>query len=251
MFRAAAYRRRETESQRRVASHEHGQLGHPGSRGATGTAPPPPWRAMYVPPGKGVVEGNEIPYQPWALEKKKENFAKRMVMDTGRSESWRSRGQVLLARRAARHLYALSFSDHPGNRKDSDRIRIRPRRTRDSPGEGGCAPYLAVDTGWAIPRAAGRVRRWWSTCGPDRPDVVRSRRQLPQRRAARGGALHADRAGRVDLRSDHRGPEGVYAALEDEHAVYRHLERRQVHEVQCVEFAEPFMYGSISDPPLK
>jgi hypothetical protein len=27
-----------------------------------------------VPAGKGVVEGNELPYQPWALEKKKENF---------------------------------------------------------------------------------------------------------------------------------------------------------------------------------
>src|SRR5262245_36106053 len=38
--------------------------------------------SFYVPPGKGVVEGNELPYQPWALEKKKENFAKRMVMDT-------------------------------------------------------------------------------------------------------------------------------------------------------------------------
>ena len=31
-----------------------------------------------VPPGQGVVEGNEIPYQPWALAKKKENFAKRL-----------------------------------------------------------------------------------------------------------------------------------------------------------------------------
>jgi len=27
-----------------------------------------------VPAGQGVVEGNEIPYQEWALAKKKENF---------------------------------------------------------------------------------------------------------------------------------------------------------------------------------
>src|SRR5262245_53527008 len=27
-----------------------------------------------VPPGQGVVEGGQIPYQPWALEKRKENF---------------------------------------------------------------------------------------------------------------------------------------------------------------------------------
>jgi hypothetical protein len=34
-----------------------------------------------VPAGMGVVEGNEIPYQPWALEKKKENLAKRLTID--------------------------------------------------------------------------------------------------------------------------------------------------------------------------
>jgi len=34
-----------------------------------------------VPGGQGVVEGNEIPYQPWAAAKKKENFAKRETLD--------------------------------------------------------------------------------------------------------------------------------------------------------------------------
>ena len=33
------------------------------------------------PAGLGIVEGNEIPYQPWALAKKKENFEKRMTAD--------------------------------------------------------------------------------------------------------------------------------------------------------------------------
>ena len=36
---------------------------------------------MGVPAGQGVVEGNDIPYQPWALAKKKENFEKRMTAD--------------------------------------------------------------------------------------------------------------------------------------------------------------------------
>jgi len=35
-----------------------------------------------TPPGEGVVVGGEIPYQPWALEKKKQNYAKRMTDDT-------------------------------------------------------------------------------------------------------------------------------------------------------------------------
>jgi hypothetical protein len=34
-----------------------------------------------IPAGQGVVEGNEIPYQPWGAEKKKENFANRATAD--------------------------------------------------------------------------------------------------------------------------------------------------------------------------
>src|ERR1043166_7773593 len=42
--------------------------------------PGPLWQAGAigaVPAGQGVVEGGEIPYKPAALEKKKQNFAKR------------------------------------------------------------------------------------------------------------------------------------------------------------------------------
>jgi hypothetical protein len=36
---------------------------------------------LGVPAGQGVVEGNEIPYQPWAAAKRKENFEKRATAD--------------------------------------------------------------------------------------------------------------------------------------------------------------------------
>jgi len=36
---------------------------------------------LGVPAGQGVVEGNEIPYQPWADARKKENFEKRLTDD--------------------------------------------------------------------------------------------------------------------------------------------------------------------------
>jgi len=36
---------------------------------------------LGVPAGQGVVEGNEIPYQPWALKRKQENFATRATAD--------------------------------------------------------------------------------------------------------------------------------------------------------------------------
>lgn len=43
-------------------------------------AGPPQFGALFAEPaGPGIVEGNEIPYQPWALAKKKENFEKRLV----------------------------------------------------------------------------------------------------------------------------------------------------------------------------
>ena len=41
---------------------------------------PPQFGALYAQPaGPGIVEGNEVPYQPWAAAKKKENFEKRLV----------------------------------------------------------------------------------------------------------------------------------------------------------------------------
>ena len=36
---------------------------------------------LGVPAGQGVVEGNEIPYQPWALARKMENFKNRHTTD--------------------------------------------------------------------------------------------------------------------------------------------------------------------------
>ena len=43
---------------------------------------PPQFGALFSEPaGLGVVEGNEIPYQAWAAEKKQENFAKRWELD--------------------------------------------------------------------------------------------------------------------------------------------------------------------------
>lgn len=41
---------------------------------------PPQFGAMFaMPAGPGIVEGNEIPYQRWALAKKKENYENRFV----------------------------------------------------------------------------------------------------------------------------------------------------------------------------
>jgi len=40
--------------------------------------------SLGVPAGRGVVEGNEIPYQPWALERRQQNAAERAMRDPDR-----------------------------------------------------------------------------------------------------------------------------------------------------------------------
>jgi hypothetical protein len=37
--------------------------------------------SLGVPAGQGVVEGGAVPYQPWALERRKENFEKRATLN--------------------------------------------------------------------------------------------------------------------------------------------------------------------------
>src|ERR1700737_1779692 len=49
---------------------------------SAGPGPVPALGAVgAVPAGTSVVEGDEIPYQPWAMAKKKENYEKRWVED--------------------------------------------------------------------------------------------------------------------------------------------------------------------------
>jgi hypothetical protein len=52
-------------------------------------AGPSPYPAILgamdaIPPGQGVIEGGRIPYQDWALAKKKQNFEKRLARPTDR-----------------------------------------------------------------------------------------------------------------------------------------------------------------------
>ena len=164
--------------------------------------------AFSVPPGLGVVEGDEIPVPAGGAG---EEAGQRRQLDDARS-----RGQVLHAGRAARHLHAVSLSDRAVGRQRPDDLRVRqrqPHRAHEQPGE---EPGAGVDGMVARPlgrRDAGRRR--------DRPhgrDVVRSRRQLPQRRAEGDRALHRDRRQHAAVRGDDRGSEGVLAAVEDEHA---------------------------------
>jgi len=65
-----------------IQDHEAQPGPHPEIMGAYGGEPP----------GQSVVEGGEIPYQPWALAKRKENFEKRMMVDVTDDKRWHDLG---------------------------------------------------------------------------------------------------------------------------------------------------------------
>jgi hypothetical protein len=65
-----------------LQDHEAQPGPHPEIMGAYGAGPA----------GQSIVEGGEIPYQPWALAKKKENLERRMVTDVSNDLKWHDVG---------------------------------------------------------------------------------------------------------------------------------------------------------------
>ena len=207
--------------------------------------------AFYVPPGKGVVEGNDVPYQPWALEKKKENFAKRMVMDTedlkvGDPESKCYMPGVpratympypfQIVQGPDKILLAYEFA-HADRLIHLDKVDARP--------------YLAVDT-W-MGHSEGR---WEGDTL-----VVDVRGLIDQTWFDRAGNFHSE-ALHVVERYTPMGPDALMyeAAIDDPKVftrpwkmsmpIYRRMEKNvRLLSFKCVEFAEPYVYGAISNHP--
>ena len=65
-----------------LQDHEAAPGPHPELMGAYGAEPP----------GQSVIEGGEVPYQPWALERRKQNFEKRMMTDVSSDKTWHQLG---------------------------------------------------------------------------------------------------------------------------------------------------------------
>ena len=144
------------------------------------------WRWARSVPCRRVLAWSRArsPYRPEALARKKEN-----------QENWltaRPGDQVLSARRAARHLHAVSVSDPPERQRDLDRLRVCGRGARHLSQGSGTGAGRFVDG--PVGRAMGRRHAGRRGDRLQRPDLVRPRRQLPQRGVARRRALHPHRA---------------------------------------------------------
>ena len=136
--------------------------------------------AFSVPPGVGVVEGNEIPYQPGAAAKKKENGDNWMTRDPevkcfmpGIPRATYMPFPFQIVQSANTILMAYEFTT-------ASRIVRMNSKERE--------PRTVLDG--LVRRPLGRRHAGHRRDRPDGRHLVRPRRELPQRRAPRRRALH-------------------------------------------------------------
>jgi hypothetical protein len=103
--------------------------------------------------GRSVVEGDEIPYQPWAAAKKLENWSKRLTDDP-------------LAKcympGVPRIMY-MEFPFHIFQARDHIAITFEGRRFFGSSTPTEPPALTASHSGWAIHADVGRATRSWLT----------------------------------------------------------------------------------------
>ncbi len=136
----------------------------------------------------------------------------------------RSAGAMLPAGRAAHHVHGISVSDLPDARQRGHHLRMAAGVPVDlHERQQGLDAAGILDGRFA--RTLGRRHARRRRHEPQRPDLVRHGRQLPQQRAARDRALHDGRCRHDPLPGDHRRSEGLHAAVDD-HRAARAAERR-------------------------
>ena len=165
---------------------------------------------LGVPGGQAVVDGNDIPYQPATLKQKQQNFANRATADPETKGFLPGVPRIMYMPlpfqifQTPTHV-AMTFEYAQA---------VRIIYTNGTPHPRGPINWWLGDSRGTLGRRHARRRRR----ALHGPDVAGSRRQLPQRRAASGRALHDDGPGSHQLRGDGRRPEGIHQAMEDEHA---------------------------------
>jgi len=203
-----------------------------------------------MPGGPGVIEGGDIPYQPWAAERQKENFQKRLTRpaDLKTNETAGDPEAKCYLPGVPRATY-MGF---PFQIIQTPRLILityeYANATRLIHLEG--KPDAPSDSwmGWSIGRWDGDTL------------VVDVTNQVDRTWFDRAGNFHSD-ALRVVERYTPTTPYHLSyeATIEDPKVftrpwkismpLYRRIEpRAQLMEFKCVEFAEQFMYGHLIDP---
>ena len=202
-----------------------------------------------VPAGQGVVEGNEIPYQPAAAAKKKENFETRMTVDPLKLTGGDPEARCYLPGVPRATYMPYPFQIVQGNTDDIGILYEFATANR----------VIHMGKVDPIPVAAWMghsVGRW------EGDTLVIDVTSLHEDTwFDRAGNFHSD-ALHVVERYTPLGPDTLSyeATIEDPKVftrpwkmsmpLYRRLEKNaRLLEFKCVEFAEPYMYGAISNNP--
>ena len=225
-----------------LQDHEAQPGPHPELLGAYGAEPP----------GQSIVEGGEIPYQPWALAKKKENFNKRTTVDVSNDKTWHALGDPELK------CYM------PGV----------PRATyMPFPFQivQGSSPYILIS--YAFTSATRTIRMNWKGDAPTdawmgwsrgrwegESLVVDVTGQREETWFDRAGNFHSDALRVVERYTPVSRYHLMYeATIEDPKVytrpwkisfpLYRRMEKNvQVLEFKCVPFTEELLYGKFRKP---
>jgi hypothetical protein len=197
--------------------------------------------AGAIPPGLGIVEGGEIPYQPWAADKQRENSANRLSLDpevkcylpgVPRATYMQQPFQILQTADYVMIAYQYAGAVRTVHMKD--------------PGPAPAESWM----GWSIGRWEGDTL------------VVDVTSQNDQTWFDRAGNFHSEALHVVERYSLLDQNHMLYeATIEDPKVftrpwkialpLYRRLEpNTQLLEFKCVEFAEELMYGHLRKQPL-
>ena len=206
-----------------------------------------------MPGGQGVVEGGDIPYQPWAAERQKENFQKRLTRPTDLKTNETAGDPE--AKCYLPGVPRATYMGFPFQIIQTPRLMLityeYANATRLIHLEG--QPDAPADSwmGWSIGRWDGDTL------------VVDVTNQVDRTWFDRSGNFHSD-ALRVVERYTPVTPYHLSyeATIEDPKVftrpwkismpLYRRIEpNAQLLEFKCVEFAEQFMYGHLIDPSKK
>ena len=189
-----------------------------------------------VPSGPGIVDGDELPYLPAALEQRKKNQENWLTLDpeikcylpgVPRATYMPYPFQIFQSDSAFFIAYEYAGATRNIFLKDP-----------------GTATDRLVDGTVGRPVGRRHVRRRVDRL--QRPDLVRSRRQLPQRATDGHRALHADRSRSHPLRGHDQDPKVFSRPWKMSLAALSPREANaQLGQFKCVEFVEELMYGHL------
>ena len=203
-----------------------------------------------VPAGHGIVEGKELPYQPWALEEKQRNFETRMTVDPFDLTLGDPEAKCFMPGVPRANYMPYPFQIVQG----TDKILIAYEFDQAS------RVVHLTDVGESpVDSWMGHSRGQWD----GDTLVVDVTSNIADTWFDRVGNFHGGQM-RVTERWTRTGPDHLrYEATIDDPEVftrpwsmsfplYRRVEEgAEINEFRCVEFAEPYLLGTLSNPPLK